>query len=142
MRAQGGRNQFLNPKSGGRPVAWVGGPTKYTIWQAKLMADYRMMGGPRVDSWVKRAQVQKEPITSVIIELEFGDDAETVKHVPAAFHRYLTMHPEGGPFCKMENITQRNGLDAIRFTMGRYEPRTAQSKRVYLRNIMPARQAK
>lgn len=46
------------------------------------------------------------------------------------------MYLEGNPFRELENIQQGNGLEALRVIMVRYEPRTIQSKRAYLNNIM------
>lgn len=69
---------FLDPKSGAKPLSWAGGggATKYTGWKGKLLAHYRMKGDPRVDAWVKWAQVQKEPITSEPIEHELVKSAD------------------------------------------------------------------
>lgn len=39
---------------------------------SRLMAHFWMMGDTGVDDWAKWAQLQKEPITSETVELEFG----------------------------------------------------------------------
>lgn len=44
-------NIFLKYKSGAKPVMWTGKPAKYAVWKAKLVANFRMMGGKRVDKW-------------------------------------------------------------------------------------------
>lgn len=41
----------------------------------------------------------------------------------------------------MGTVEQRNGLIALRVNMGRCEPRTAQTQRVFLRNIVTIRQS-
>lgn len=59
----------------------------------------------------------------------------------AALFGDLTSYLDGKPCLELETLKQGSGLDAMRAIMGRYEPRTTQPKRAYLKNILGTRPA-
>lgn len=136
------RSPFSNIRGHSKPMAWDANATTCRMWISKLMAYDRMSGKPRVDGCVRWAQTQKEAVTDDAMEIEFGEDTELVKLFSLTMHGDLTMLLEAGTFSEMDALEQGNGFEALRVRMAKYEPRTAQTKRAYFKNIVSNRQAK
>lgn len=130
-------------RGGAKPMVWGGVSDKCLEWKAKLLAYLRMVAVERTDTWVKwGGQTQKEVVTADAVELGFGADAEQVKQLSSLFHSELTMCSNAGPLSPLQSVAQGLGLEVLRSNMGRYEPRTAQSKQAYLNAIIATPQAK
>lgn len=61
------------------------------------MADVRMIGGKKMDDWVKRAQAQKEPSLATRWNWSLGTKRES-EELSSAFHSELKICLDGSHF--------------------------------------------
>ena len=72
----------------GRPVSFKGDEGKYGEWKAKLLA-YLRVAVPNSDSWIQWCGHQQIAILESDIDVEFGNDAFTVKEFAVKFYSIL-----------------------------------------------------
>ena len=93
----------------GRRVSFEGDEGKYGEWKAKLLA-YLRVAVPNSDSWIQRCGQQQIAILESDIDVEFGNDAFTVKEFAAKFYSMLLSCTEDERF---PDLPQRQGRGRV-----------------------------
>ena len=116
-------------------VSFKGDEGKYGEWKAKLLA-YLRVDVPNSDLWIQWCGQQQIAILEADIDVEFGNDAFTVKEFAVKFYSILLSCMEDDAFWICHSVKDGNGLEAMRLLMKRYEPRTPGTKRALLKAVI------